>query len=318
MLFRATVLLSQILCCLLAWVPATALSASGILFEEAFEDTKFTTRGWYDGALVPVTTNEHIPGSTASAAFHWLPGAAGPVGTYTMRRKFGPSDSVYVSYWVKYSANYVGSGKPYHPHEFYVLTNLDGDYSGLSYTKLTAYIEQNAGTPRLTIQDGRNIDESHIGVNLVGVTENRSVAGCNGDSDGYGNGDCYLAGSSHQNGKMWIAGRPYFTNTIGPNYKNDWHFVEAYFKLNSVVNGVGARDGVIQYWFDGGAVINIQNAVLRTGRDQTMQFNQFVIAPYIGDGSPIDQTFWVDNLLVGTARPQTVPTAPTNLQVRQP
>jgi len=33
-----------------------------------------------------------------------------------------------------------------------------------------------------------------------------------------------------------------------------------------------------------------------------MRFNQFIIAPYIGDGSPVDQTMWVDNLTVATSR----------------
>jgi hypothetical protein len=34
-----------------------------------------------------------------------------------------------------------------------------------------------------------------------------------------------------------------------------------------------------------------------------MRFNQFLIAPYIGDGSPIDQTMWVDEMTVADARP---------------
>ena len=34
-----------------------------------------------------------------------------------------------------------------------------------------------------------------------------------------------------------------------------------------------------------------------------MQFNQLIIAPYIGDGSPVTQTMWIDNLTVGTGKP---------------
>jgi len=34
-----------------------------------------------------------------------------------------------------------------------------------------------------------------------------------------------------------------------------------------------------------------------------MKFNQFIIAPWIGDGSPVDQTFWLDGLVVGNVRP---------------
>src|SRR6185436_3864566 len=39
--------------------------------------------------------------------------------------------------------------------------------------------------------------------------------------------------------------------------------------------------------------------VIRTGQHPTMMFVQFLVAPYIGDGSPVDQTMWVDDLLVG-------------------
>lgn len=311
---RWRIALGQSLCCLV-FLRAVCFGDT-TLFQETFENADFSSRGWYDGASVSITTTEHIPGSTASAVFHWLPGAPSPVNSQTLRRKLTPTNSVYVSYWVKYSANYVGSGKPYHPHEFYLLTNLSPDYSGLSWTNLTVYIEQGAGTPRLMIQDGQNIDESRVGVNLVGVTENRAVAGCNGDSDGYGSGDCYLAGSTHQNGKGWKSAQPYFTSAAGPYYKSDWHFVEAYFQLNSISGGVGQRDGVIQYWFDNTLVINVTDAVIRTGQNPTMMFNQFIIAPYIGDGSPVDQSFWVDDLTVAKAKPSSVPAAPTNLQVR--
>jgi len=31
-----------------------------------------------------------------------------------------------------------------------------------------------------------------------------------------------------------------------------------------------------------------------------MQFNQFIIAPWIGVGSPVAQTMWVDDLTVAT------------------
>ena len=32
-------------------------------------------------------------------------------------------------------------------------------------------------------------------------------------------------------------------------------------------------------------------------------FNQFAILPYIGDGSPVTQRFWVDDMTAATARP---------------
>jgi hypothetical protein len=79
--------------------------------------------------------------------------------------------------------------------------------------------------------------------------------------------------------------------------------LEAYFQLNSIQNGKGVVDGIVRYWVDGQIVIEHTNVLLRTGAHASMQFNQFLIAPYIGVGSPVDQTMWVDNLTVATAKP---------------
>lgn len=301
-----------IMLCLLL-LPATGHGA--VLFQEKFEDTNFSSRGWYDNTALQISTVEHIPGSLSSAEFHFTVGATKPASGGSIRMSFADSDSVYVSYYVKYGSNWTGSNKTYHPHEFLLLTNLDGSWTGPAYTYLTAYVEQNEGEPLIAIQDGRNIDETRVGQDLTNVTESRAVAGCNGDSDGYGNGDCYLNGSVHWNGKSWRAGQIYFQDAQGQYYKNDWHFIEAYVKLNSIVNGKGMADGVIKYWYDRVPVIDHGNVVIRTGQYPNMKFNQFMIAPYIGDGSPIDQTFWVDDLTVGTSIPTDTiaPSAPSNL-----
>ncbi|MCI0559116.1 MAG: polysaccharide lyase, partial [Nitrososphaera sp.] len=164
------------------------------------------------------------------------------------------------------------------------------------------------------IQDGQNIDKTNIGQNLVNLSELRAVAGCNGDSDGYGNGACYPVGSEYRNGKLWKAGKIYFSDTAGAYYKGDWHHVEAFFKLNTIVNGKGVADGVLKYWYDGQLIIDRNAAVIRTGQYPSMKFNQFLIAPYIGDGSPVDQTFWIDNLVIGTAPPATALAPPRNLR----
>ena len=110
-------------------------------------------------------------------------------------------------------------------------------------------------------------------------------------------------GTDWRNGKQWRAAQPAFSPTAGPGYKNDWHHVEAYFQLNSIQSGKGQSDGIAQYWFDGQLVIDKQNVLFRTGVHTTMKFNQFLIAPYIGVGSPVTQTMWVDNLTIGTAHP---------------
>ena len=273
-----------------------------ILFQENFADTDFASRGWYDALRGTITSAEHSAGSTSCLECRFLQGERGCKGGTPGRHLFDATDRVYFSCCVKYSANYTGSNKPYHPHEFYFLTSENGIYVGPAYTHLTAYVEQNEGEPLLAIQDGENIDESKIGVDLTQTTEERAVAGCNGDSDGYGEGECYLSGALHRNGKQWRAGGIYFRHESGKYYKNDWHFIEAYFQLNSIVDGKGVADGVVRYWYDGELLIDHDDVVLRTGMHPNMKFNQFLLAPYIGDGSPVEQVMWIDDLTVATSR----------------
>ena len=93
----------------------------------------------------------------------------------------------------------------------------------------------------------------------------------------------------------------WFKNAADSRYKNDWHHIEAVFKLNSIVDGKGVADGLAQCWYNGQSVIDKRSVLFRTAVQADMKFNQLIIAPYIGDGSPIDQTFWVDDLAVGNA-----------------
>ena len=95
------------------------------------------------------------------------------------RHLFTPTDKLYMSYWVKYSSNYVGSGVGYHPHEWNILTTKDWEYQGPADTYLTMYIEQNAGRPIIAMQDSKNVDPACILLN------NNSFVGCNGDFDSY-------------------------------------------------------------------------------------------------------------------------------------
>jgi hypothetical protein len=103
------------------------------------------------------------------------------------------------------------------------------------------------------------------------------------------------------------ASRVSFKPTQGAGYEGDWNHVEAYYQLNSVVGGIGQADGVMQYWFNDALVIDRHDILLRTGARPTIHFHQFLIAPYIGDGSPVDQTMWVDNLTVATSRDGSAP-----------
>jgi hypothetical protein len=308
-----------ILTCLLFY-PSIGFCGT-IFFQEGFEDANFSSRSWYDGTNLKLSSTEHHSGNS-SVEYHFLPGATTPeISGGAIRHLFTPTDEVYVSYYVKYSSNWTGSNKNYHPHEFFIMTNENNMWDGPAYSHLTAYVEQNEGVPLLAIQDGQNIDLTKLNQDLTNITENRAVAGCNGVSSQETTStiSCYPVGNVYWNGKDWRAGGVYFQDTQGPYYKNDWHHVEAYFKLNSIVNGKGAADGIIRYWYDGNLIIERTNIIMRTGQYPNMKFNQFLIAPWIGDGSPIDQTMWVDDLTVATSRITTSdppPSPPKNLKVK--
>jgi hypothetical protein len=277
-----------------------------LLFQEDFENTSIASRGWYDNTNVLLSTTEHIAGSNSSAQYRFLAGASTPTSGGSQRHKFTPSNSLYVSYYVKYSTNWVGSNKPYHPHEFYVLSTMDGDYDGPSQNFLDVYIEenyQNGGRPRLAMQDNKSVNYSYGALpnNLIGVTENRSTGGCNGVVEANIFSECFNFGSYWYNDKQ-LTGAVVFQPNPGPGYKNNWNLVEAYFQLNTIVNGIGQANGVMQYWFNGTLIIDRHDILFRTGAHPTLQFSQFLIAPYIGDGSPVDQSMWIDNLRLATGR----------------
>jgi hypothetical protein len=65
--------------------------------------------------------------------------------------------------------------------------------------------------------------------------------------------------------KQWRAAPQVFTSSPGGFYNGDWHFVEAFVRMNPIVG--------------------------------------LVIAPHVGDRSPVTQSPWIDNLTVATGRP---------------
>ena len=277
-----------------------------ILFQENFEDAALASREWYDNTNAQLSSVEHVAGSNSSAQYHFLSGATTPTSGGSQRHKFAPSNSFYLSFYVKYSPNWVGSGAAYHPHEFYVLSNLDGDFDGPSQNYLDVYIEhnyQNGGKPRLAFQDNKSVNYNFGALpnNLIATTEDRSTGGCNGVVESNIFSECFNFGTYWYNDKQ-LTGPVVFQPTPGLGYKNNWNFVEAYFQLNTVANGIGQPNGVAQYWFNGTLIIDRHDILYRTGAHPTLQFNQFIIAPYIGDGSPVDQSMFIDNLRAATAR----------------
>lgn len=284
------------------------LSQSILLFED-FETGDFAAKGWYDGFPDQRTMDVVKNGSYAYAG-HFEEGATT---SGAGRHLFTPTDKVFMSYWVKYSTNYIGSGVGYHPHEWNILTTEDWIYQGPADTYLTLYVEQNAGRPILALQDSKNVDPDCILLNnnsFVGCngnfntypfTENRSVASCNGIEGYLDRRDCFpSSGSTHgyYSSRAWRADSVYFRNTPGPYYKNDWHFIETYFEMNSIEQGIGVPNGKIRYWYDGQTLISSDSILFRTGVHPDMKFNQLFYGPYIGVGSPVDQTWWIDDLTI--------------------
>ena len=300
---RATLAIPAAIGLVAAVVVAGRVGAAEVtLFEEPFEDTNWASRGWYDGPNMRITADEHTPKSRRSCVWSWKKkGDISPEGRGA-RVLLTPVTNVVLSFNMKHSANWEWTGVDWHPHEMHFVTTADPAYIGPAHTHLTFYVEVVNGKPRMGIQDGRNIDEDRIGQNLVEVTEERAVAGGNGDSDGYGDPGCYRAGDHHANGKLWDADRDYFSDNPGPYYKGDWHHVKAKLQLNTVKGGKGMRDGILQYWFDGKLIMDYHNVVFRTGQHPEMKINQFLMLPYYGPGVPHEQQIWVDDLRILTEK----------------
>ena len=163
------------------FLAAVALSDGGllhaqsgsVLIQERFEDANVASRGWYDFVGVPLSTTEKYSG-VSSLECRFAVGATGCSGGRLGRHLFTASDSIYLSFYIKYSANWVGSGRPYHPHMFYFLSNLDGTYAvGLQLSD--SIRQKNGGIP--SSQSGQlNIVTARTGQDLTAITEQRSVA----------------------------------------------------------------------------------------------------------------------------------------------
>lgn len=284
-----------------------------VLFTEPFDDADVGARGWYDMDAFRTTAAVHAPGSAGAFECRFAPGASECAGGVPGRRLFDGVEELYISYWVRYSDDWVGSGRPYHPHEIHVMTNLDDRWAGPSWTHLTLYIEQLDLAGQVAIQDGRNVDgrcilrndDVPVGCNggpfaSFAFGEDRSVAACNGLVGPVQLRDCYsLGGGSWYSARAWRAAVPTLGAASGTG---GWHFVETYVRLNRVEAGTGIADGAIHYAVDGVPLLELEGVLLRTGRHADMRFNQLLIAPYMGDGSPVAQTMWLDELTVAHGR----------------
>lgn len=277
---------------------------STTLVSDGFEDTNVASRGWFDVLNVAVTADAR-PGSSGTHAlqYHWSVGDVAPSGLGTTRHDFTPSNSVYLSYWVKTSTNFSGLG-----HLFYFLTTADDHYIGPSVSHLTTYNQYvySGGSffANLEIADVLMIDTTKINVDLFGLTENRSIGGANGKHE-VADAKSTVLWDLYKNGTQWMDSKSLQPNTAAftDATKNSWHRIETYQQMNTVVAGVALQDGVYQYWLDGTLIMDRHDVYFRTGANPTMQFRTFLMGPWINAGSPLDQYVWIDDLLIATAHP---------------
>jgi hypothetical protein len=293
------------------------------LFTESFEDKNLSARGWYDNTSHGTIVSGGQSGNCLQ--WEWGVGQTSPANGGAVRKKFTATDNLYVSFYVKFQSAWRGSQKSYHPHMIYIPSNLDPDYCPLADNYLNTYIEaiSDVGSPytirpAIALQDNKRVNTSCSGgppCNMTTTTENRSVASCNGCKSGAncGSGVCYNDGSWYS-ANLWGAA----TSSIP---KNQWVHVETYFRMNTISNNIGQADGVMKMWIDGVNIVSYSNIVYRTNQDATKKWSQFVLAPYIGDGSPVAQTMWIDELTVGIGEPNTEPikpSPPTGLRIVLP
>ena len=170
-------------------------------------------------------------------------------------------------------------------------------------------------TPKIAIQDSLLINYANGALpnNLTAITETRDAAGCNGCLSG---GDCGSVGAScysngdgtYSNGRTW--------NGNSELTRGTWHFVEVYLRMNSISGNKGQADGIMWMKVNGNYVINKSNIVYRTNQNPTKKWREFVIAPWIGDGSPQAQTMWMDELVMADNPPNGgPPEAPQNVRI---
>jgi hypothetical protein len=295
--------------CSTASATTQAGETSGVtLFQENFDNNSFSSRSWYDNTTHGTVVSGGQSGNCLQWA--WAQGATQPTNGGSMRKKFTPTDSLYVSFYVKFQSGWRGSQQAYHPHMILIPSDLDSDYTPLANNYLNTYVEFVADTgspytirPLLALQDEMRVNTSNgtLPRNLTAITENRSVAYCNTPVPAGATGTCY-ADNPYYSANTWKAS----TSSVSTN---SWHHVEVYFKMNTISGGKGQSNGIMQEWIDGSQVINHSDVLYRTNQDATKKWAQFVLAPWIGDGSPIAQTMWLDELTVTTAPP--TPALPT-------
>jgi hypothetical protein len=77
----------------------------------------------------------------------------------------------------------------------------------------------------------------------------------------------------------------------------EWHVVDAMIRLNDP----GTANGEIRMWVDGALQVEETGIEMRFEGYTGISFNQLFYGFYYHEGSPIEQTFWTDHIIVADA-----------------
>jgi len=294
------------------YTPSIAIPTKGAaLFSESFEDVAWTNRGWWDdGSSGNLVVNS---GGYSGNALTWAFAqyADTPTGWATMRNRLSsPASEFLIEYYVYFASGWQGSGEDWHPHMIHVMSSTDGDYAGMSSANSDLYFEVATDTsspytirPRTGHQDELRVNASQGSVpnNLVSTTETRSANHCNTpyNLSGATAYDCYSHSGNYYSANWWIA--PSITIPA-----NTWTKITAHVKRNTFTGGVGNFDGLMRVWVGDQLAINSTQVLYSAGAYQSTAWDKIVLAPYIGDGSPINQTMRLDELTISTVSSGTI------------
>lgn len=263
-----------------------------LLLQEGFDDANLASRGWYDLAS-PIVANGELE-------HRWTQGGQTIVGG-GIRYAFPATETLYIRWVERFQSGFQGSGDPFDPHKVFVLTDLDSLFVGPANNRLTAYAEYfvSGGGVRAMMQsqDSANITSAFGAVppanDLTGTTEDRDVSGCNGLGDGSApDGFSCFAGPA--NLRFWQAAAPAFALDTDP------HVFEAYWQMNSVAGGVGQADGISRMWIDDVLQVDRTDVVFRTGARAAQAWRHIILSGFIGSGSPIAQSSFIDEITLAT------------------
>jgi len=294
--------------------PLTTIPTKGTsLFSESFEDDSWTSRSWYDGTT---STGTEAGGYSGNALkWTWASSATQPTGFSAIRNNLSAeTDEFLIEYYVKYDTGWQGSGQAYHPHLIHVLSSDDTAYQGFAGSNSNLYFEALADTsspytnyPQIAHQDMMRVNDTEgtPPQDLTSVTEARSANQCNTPyaETGATSGSCYSSGG-------WYSANTWKSSSVSIP-ANTWTKITSYIKLNTFTSGTANFDGIMRLWVDEDLAIESESVLYAAGEYEGATWDKIALAPYIGDGAPVSESMWIDELGVWAVNESADTTDPT-------